>query len=89
MRPLDEETIVKSVMKTNHLVTVEQGWPQSGIGSEIAARIMESEAFFHLDAPVIRVTGADIPMPYNHNLEALALPQLKDVLETVKKVLGA
>ncbi|CAB0003376.1 unnamed protein product, partial [Nesidiocoris tenuis] len=89
LRPLDEETIVKSVMKTNHLVTVEQGWPQSGIGSEIAARIMESEAFFHLDAPVIRVTGADIPMPYNHNLEALALPQLKDVLETVKKVLGA
>lgn len=89
LRPLDEETIIKSVVKTNHLVTVEQGWPQSGIGSEIAARIMESEAFFHLDAPVIRVTGADIPMPYNRGLEVLALPQVKDVVEAVKKVLGA
>uniref|UniRef100_A0A0A9Y541 Pyruvate dehydrogenase E1 component subunit beta n=1 Tax=Lygus hesperus TaxID=30085 RepID=A0A0A9Y541_LYGHE len=89
LRPLDEETITKSVMKTNHLVSVEQGWPQSGVGAEICARIMESEAFFHLDAPVIRITGADLPMPYNHHLEALALPQVKHVVETVKKVLGA
>ncbi|KAF6211880.1 hypothetical protein GE061_012396 [Apolygus lucorum] len=88
LRPLDEETITKSVIKTNHLISVEQGWPQSGIGAEICARIMESDAFFHLDAPVIRVTGADLPMPYNHHLEALALPQVKHVVETVKKVLG-
>lgn len=58
IRPLDVETIFKSVQKTNHLVTVEGGWPQSGIGSEICARIMEHETFFHLDAPVMRVTGS-------------------------------
>lgn len=57
LRPMDSETIFKSVQKTHHLVTVEQGWPQSGIGSEICARIMEHETFFHLDAPVWRVTG--------------------------------
>lgn len=88
VRPLDVETIFKSVQKTNHLVTVEGGWPQSGIGSEICARIMEHESFFHLDAPVIRVTGADVPMPYAQSLEAAALPQAKDVVEAVKKVLN-
>jgi len=88
LRPLDEETIVNSVMKTNHLVTVEGGWPQSGIGSEICARIMESPAFDYLDAPVVRVTGADVPMPYAETLERSALPQVNDVILAVKKVLN-
>jgi pyruvate dehydrogenase E1 component beta subunit len=88
LRPLDTETIFKSVQKTNHLVTVEQGWPQCGIGSEICGRIMEHETFYHLDAPVWRVTGADIPMPYTKSLEAAALPQVHDVIHAVNKVLG-
>jgi pyruvate dehydrogenase E1 component beta subunit len=88
LRPLDTETIVKSVKKTNHLVTVEEGWPQSGVGSEIIAQIMESEAFDYLDAPVARVHGADIPMPYAINLEQLALPNVDTVVETVKRVLN-
>jgi len=88
IRPLDVETICKSVQKTNHLVTVEGGWPQCGIGSEICARIMEHETFFHLDAPIIRVTGVDVPMPYAQSLEAAALPQTKDVVAAVKKVLN-
>ena len=87
LRPLDFETIVNSVKKTNHLVTVEHGWPQCGIGAEICARITESEAFFHLDAPVYRVTGVDVPMPYTKSLEAMALPQPKDIVEIVKKIL--
>jgi pyruvate dehydrogenase E1 component beta subunit len=85
IRPLDKATIVKSVMKTNRLVSVEEGWPQSGIGSELAAVMME-EAFDHLDAPVIRVTGKDVPMPYAANLEKLALPQTRDVIEAAKAV---
>jgi pyruvate dehydrogenase E1 component beta subunit len=85
IRPLDKATIVKSVMKTNRLVSLEEGWPQSGIGSELAAVMME-EAFDHLDAPVIRVTGKDVPMPYAANLEKLALPQVKDVIEAAKAV---
>lgn len=88
IRPLDVETIFKSVQKTNHLVTVEGGWPQSGIGSEICARIMEHETFFHLDAPVMRVTGADVPMPYAQTLESAALPQAKDIVNAVNKVLN-
>jgi len=88
VRPLDAETIFKSVQKTNHLVTVEGGWPTCGIGSEICARIMEHESFFHLDAPIIRVTGADVPMPYAQTLEAAALPQTKDIVDAVKKVLN-
>uniref|UniRef100_A0A336MZK5 Pyruvate dehydrogenase E1 component subunit beta n=1 Tax=Culicoides sonorensis TaxID=179676 RepID=A0A336MZK5_CULSO len=88
LRPLDTETIFKSVQKTHHLVTVEQGWPQSGIGSEICARIMEHETFFHLDAPVWRVTGVDIPMPYAKSLEIASLPQVHDVTTAVQKVLG-
>jgi pyruvate dehydrogenase E1 component beta subunit len=85
IRPLDKATIVRSVMKTNRLVSVEEGWPQSGIGSELAAVMME-EAFDHLDAPVVRVTGKDVPMPYAANLEKLALPQVKDVIEAAKAV---
>jgi len=87
LRPLDEETIVNSVMKTKNLVTVEQGWPQSGIGSEICARIIESQAFFSLESPVMRVTGVDVPMPYAQSLEAACIPQPNDVEIAVKKVL--
>ncbi|XP_075146859.1 pyruvate dehydrogenase E1 beta subunit isoform X1 [Haematobia irritans] len=88
IRPLDMDTIFASVKKTHHLVTVEQGWPQSGVGSEICARVMEDETFFHLDAPAWRVTGVDVPMPYAKTLEANALPQPKDVVDAVNKVLG-
>lgn len=89
IRPLDMDTVFQSVQKTHHLVTVEQGWPQSGVGSEIVARVMEHETFFHLDAPVWRVTGVDVPMPYAKSLEAAALPQPNDIVTAVKKVLGA
>lgn len=89
IRPLDMDTIFQSVQKTHHLVTVEQGWPQSGVGSEIVARVMEHETFFHLDAPVWRVTGVDVPMPYAKTLEAAALPQPNDIVSAVKQVLGA
>jgi pyruvate dehydrogenase E1 component beta subunit len=83
IRPLDVETIVNSVKKTNRLVSIEEGWPQSGIGSEMAALMME-HAFDYLDAPVIRVTGKDVPMPYAANLEKMALPQVKDMVEAAK-----
>ncbi len=73
MRPMDTETIVESVMKTGRCVVVEEGWPQSGVGAEIAARVME-HAFDYLDAPVARVSSKDVPMPYAANLEKLALP---------------
>jgi pyruvate dehydrogenase E1 component beta subunit len=86
LRPLDVETIVASVKKTNRLVSVEEGWPQSGIGSEMAALMME-HAFDHLDAPVVRVTGKDVPMPYAANLERLAVPQVEDVVAAAKAVL--
>ncbi len=85
LRPLDTATVIESVRKTNRLVTLEEGWPVCGIGSEIAASIME-QAFDHLDAPVVRVTGADVPMPYAANLEALALPNADTVAEAVKSV---
>lgn len=88
LRPLDRESIIKSVMKTNHLVTVEEGWPQHGIGAEVCASIFESEAFDYLDAPVERVTGADVPMAYATNLEALSLPQIPDIINTVKRNLA-
>ena len=85
IRPLDVETIVNSVKKTNRLVSIEEGWPQSGIGSEMAALMME-HAFDYLDAPVVRVTGKDVPMPYAANLERLALPQVNDMVEAAKAV---
>jgi pyruvate dehydrogenase E1 component beta subunit len=85
IRPLDTETIVESVKKTNRIVSVEEGWPQSGIGSEIAAVMME-QAFDWLDAPVTRVHGKDVPMPYAANLERLALPQVEDVVAAAKAV---
>ncbi len=86
IRPLDTETIVKSVMKTNRLVTCEEGWGQSGIGAEVAAQIMESSAFDYLDAPVQRVHGVDIPMPYAFNLEKMAIPQTQNIVDAIKKV---
>lgn len=87
LRPLDMETIKQSVMKTNRLVTVEQGWPVCGIGAEISASIVESEAFDYLDAPIQRVSGADVPMPYARSLEQAALPQAQDVVATVLRLL--
>ncbi|KAI0226303.1 pyruvate dehydrogenase E1, beta subunit [Massospora cicadina] len=88
IRPLDIDTIVASVKKTNHLITVEGGWPMFGVGSEISAQIMESEAFDYLDAPVQRVTGADVPMPYATNLEKLALPTVEIIAEVARKSLN-
>ncbi|MGI9491729.1 MAG: transketolase C-terminal domain-containing protein, partial [Geminicoccaceae bacterium] len=85
IRPLDIETIVTSVKKTNRLVTVEEGWPRFGLGSEMSALMME-HAFDYLDAPVTRVTGEDVPMPYAANLEQLALPQTADVVQAAKDV---
>ncbi len=85
LRPLDLETVLASVRKTNRMVTVEEGWPVGSIGSEIAARVT-AEAFDYLDAPPISITGADVPMPYAANLERLALPSLEQVIEAVKSV---
>jgi len=85
LRPLDVDTIVASVKKTNRLVSVEEGWPRFGVGAEMAAIAME-HAFDYLDAPVKRVTGEDVPMPYAANLERLALPQTEDVVRAVKAV---
>jgi pyruvate dehydrogenase E1 component beta subunit len=85
LRPLDTETIVESVKKTNRIVSLEEGWPVAGIGAEIAALIQE-HAFDWLDAPVTRVAGKDVPMPYAANLEKLALPQVEDVVAAAKAV---
>ncbi len=85
LRPLDDATIIESVKKTGRLITVEEGWPQSGIGAEISARVME-KAFDYLDAPVIRISGKDVPMPYAANLEKLALPSVDEIVEAAKSV---
>jgi pyruvate dehydrogenase E1 component beta subunit len=85
LRPLDIDTVIESVKKTGRLVTVEEGWPQNGIGSEISAQVME-KAFDYLDAPVLRVTGKDVPMPYAANLEKLALPNVDEVIAAVNAV---
>jgi pyruvate dehydrogenase E1 component subunit beta len=85
LKPMDTETLVASVQKTGRCVTVEEGWAQSGVGAEIAARLMQ-HAFDYLDAPVLRVTGKDVPMPYAANLEKLALPSVAEVIEAVKSV---
>ena len=83
LRPFDTETIVASVKKTNHLVSVEEGWPFAGIGSELAALMMD-HAFDYLDAPVKRVAGLDIPLPYAANLEKMALPQVDNIVEAAR-----
>ena len=85
LRPLDIDTIIASVKKTNRIVTVEEEWPVCSIGSEICARIA-SEAFDYLDAPPTKVSGADVPMPYAANLEKLALPDAQRVIEAAKAV---
>ena len=85
LKPMDNETIIASVQKTGRAVTVEEGWQQSGVGAEIAARIME-HAFDYLDAPIARVSGKDVPMPYAANLEKLALPSVTEIVEAAKAV---
>lgn len=85
LRPIDFETVLASVQKTNRVVTVEEGWRFSGIGAELAATITE-RAFDYLDAPVLRVTQEDVPMPYAANLEVLSLPNAGKVVEAVKQV---
>jgi pyruvate dehydrogenase E1 component beta subunit len=85
LRPFDVETVVASVKKTNRVVAVEEGWPFAGIGSEVAAIMME-ECFDWLDAPVKRVTGKDVPLPYAANLERLAVPQVEDIVAAAREV---
>ena len=85
LRPLDTKTVLKSLAKTNSLVVVEEGWPTCSIASEITAVVME-EGFDDLDAPVLRVTNEDVPLPYAANLEKLALVDANKVVAAVKKV---
>jgi pyruvate dehydrogenase E1 component beta subunit len=85
LRPLDTAAIVDSVKKTNRIVSVEEGWPFAGIGAEIAIQVIEN-AFDWLDAPPVRVHGADVPLPYAANLERLALPQPEWVIDAVRKI---
>ena len=85
IRPLDKQAIITSFKKTNRLVCVEEGWPFAGIGAEITALINE-EAFDYMDAPITRVTGVDVPMPYAKNLETLALPQVENIIKAAKAV---
>lgn len=84
IRPLDRETINASVRKTSRLLTLEEGWPQHGVGAEICASVVE-ESFYYLDAPVERICGADVPMPYAANLERLAVPQIDDVIRAARR----
>ncbi|KAJ0717804.1 putative pyruvate dehydrogenase (acetyl-transferring) [Helianthus annuus] len=84
IRPLDRATINASVRKTNRLVTVEEGFPQHGIGAEICASVVE-DSFGYLDAPVERVAGADVPTPYAANLERMAFPQIEDIVRAAKR----
>jgi pyruvate dehydrogenase E1 component beta subunit len=86
IRPMDIDTVLESVRKTNRVVVIEEGWPQNGVGADISARIME-QGFDWLDAPVTRVSGKDVPMPYAANLEKLALPSVAEVVEAAKAVL--
>jgi len=85
LRPFDIETVVASVKKTNRIVAVEEGWPFAGVGSEIAALMME-ECFDWLDAPVKRVAGKDVPLPYAANLERLAVPQVEDIVAAAREI---
>jgi pyruvate dehydrogenase E1 component beta subunit len=88
LRPIDRNTIIASIKKTHRVVSVEEGWPQCGIGSEIAAIIMESDAFDYLDAPLERIAGADVPMPYAINLERAAIPQQFDIEAAIRRTLA-
>ena len=86
LRPLDTGAIINSVKKTNRAVVVEEGWPYCGVGAQIVDTIQQ-QAFDYLDAPVLRVTGEDVPMPYAKNLEHLCLPDQGKVMDAVKRVL--
>ena len=86
LRPLDMNPVIQSFMRTNRAVIVEEGWRSYGIGAEIAARLYE-EAFDYIDAPIKRVAQKEVPLPYNRNLEQLALPQVEDIVQAVKEVL--
>ena len=83
IKPLDRYTIIDSVKKTNRIVSVEEGWPQHGVGAEIAGVMMETEAFDYLDAPMYRITGAEIPMPYSWAIEGMAVPQVENIVNGV------
>jgi pyruvate dehydrogenase E1 component beta subunit len=85
LRPLDLDTILESVRKTNRAVIVEEGWPHGGVGANLAALIQE-QAFDHLDAPIARVTGADLPMPYSKPLEQIAFPHETQIVEKVRSL---
>ena len=85
IRPMDLPTVIESVKKTGRLVTVEEGYPQSSVGTEIATRVMQ-QAFDYIDAPILTIAGKDVPMPYAANLEKLALPNVGEVVEAVKTV---
>lgn len=87
LKPIDRDAIAASVRKTHRIVSVEEGWPQHGVGSEVMAIAVE-ECFDELDAPPERVTGAEVPMPYAQNLEAAALPQVDHVVATVKRMMN-
>jgi pyruvate dehydrogenase E1 component beta subunit len=82
---MDLPTVIESVKKTGRLVTVEEGYPQSSVGTEIATRVMQ-QAFDYLDAPILTIAGKDVPMPYAANLEKLALPNVGEVIAAVKAV---
>lgn len=88
LRPFDRDTTIESVKKTHRLVYVEEGWPQCGLAAEVCALIMESDAFDYLDAPVERVCGTDVPMPYCPNLEEMVLPAVKDIVSASKRALN-
>jgi pyruvate dehydrogenase E1 component beta subunit len=87
IRPLDRDTIINSVKKTSRLVTLEEGWPQSGVGAEIVSLINE-ECFDYLDAPPLRITGSDVPMPYAENIEKIVLPQIDNIVRMVESVVA-
>lgn len=86
IKPLDTQTVIDSVKKTNRVVAVEDGWPMCGIGAEIAGLMMESEAFDYLDAPLERLTAAEVPMPYSEPLERISTPRPQNVVNAVKRV---
>jgi len=86
LNPLDVKTIISSIKKTGRAVVVEEGWRTGGVGGEIVSLIMEN-GFDYLDAPVRRISGQDVPMPYAKNLEKLAIPQLDDIITVVKDIL--
>jgi pyruvate dehydrogenase E1 component beta subunit len=86
LRPLDMQPVLESFKKTNRAVIVEEGWRSYGVGAEVATQIYE-QAFDYVDAPIQRVAQKEVPLPYNRNLEQMALPQVEDVIKAVKEVL--